>query len=63
MSSFHERKKERKYIYNKYKKGWKLRSCLACNGTGYYDHNNSPNCSSCNGTGKEKIPPLTNKLS
>lgn len=25
--------------------------CLACNGTGYYDHNGSPKCSACNGTG------------
>ena len=26
--------------------------CIACNGSGYYDHNGSPKCSSCNGTGK-----------
>jgi DnaJ-class molecular chaperone len=26
--------------------------CVACNGTGYYDDTNSPNCTSCDGTGK-----------
>ena len=26
--------------------------CLACNGSGYYDHNGSPPCWSCEGTGK-----------
>ncbi len=33
----------------------KLVKCLACNGTGYYDHNGSPKCSSCNGTGYEIV--------
>ena len=54
---FQERKKERKKHYEKYVKGWKLKNCIACNGTGYYDHNGSPNCAACNGTGKEKYKP------
>lgn len=28
--------------------------CVACNGSGYYDHNGSPKCGACNGTGKSK---------
>lgn len=28
-------------------------ACIACNGSGHYDHNGSPACDSCNGTGKE----------
>lgn len=52
--SFQERKKLRTQYYEKWVKGWKLTACLACNGTGYYDHDGSPKCSSCNGTGKER---------
>ena len=52
MSDFHKRKKQRKEFYEKYLKGWRLKTCVACNGTGYYDSNGSPNCVSCNGTGK-----------
>lgn len=26
--------------------------CMACAGSGYYDHNGSPRCGACNGTGK-----------
>lgn len=54
MSSFHERKEYRRQYYMKYVYGWKYRKCIACNGSGHYDHNGSPPCSSCNGTGKEK---------
>jgi len=25
--------------------------CIACNGSGHYDHNGSPPCGSCEGTG------------
>lgn len=32
----------------------KEKVCIACNGTGRYDHDGSPKCSSCDGTGKEK---------
>jgi len=51
--NFKERKIKRiaKYIYNK---ELKTKSCSACNGSGYYDHNKNPKCNACNGTGKEK---------
>lgn len=32
----------------------KPKPCLACNGSGRYDHNGSPKCGACNGTGKDK---------
>lgn len=33
---------------------WKPKTkCLACGGSGYYDHNGSPKCGWCNGTGYE----------
>jgi len=54
MSGFIERKKERTSRYMKEQHGWKLRTCSACSGSGYYDHNGSPKCSCCNGTGKER---------
>tara|TARA_B100000700_G_scaffold131064_1_gene146625 strand:+ start:8944 stop:9123 length:180 start_codon:yes stop_codon:yes gene_type:complete len=57
MSDFYKRKQERKDYYEKNIKGWKLRDCIACNGSGYYDHNNSPKCSACEGTGKERYKP------
>jgi DnaJ-class molecular chaperone len=28
--------------------------CVACNGSGVYDHNGSPPCGSCNGTGERQ---------
>lgn len=55
--SFCERKEERKKYYEKYINSWKLSRCIACNGSGYYDHNGSPPCSACNGTGKERVKP------
>ena len=54
MMTFHKRKAKRKEHFEKYVKGWKLRLCTACNGSGYYDHNGSPPCSACEGTGKER---------
>jgi len=57
---FIERKQARKEWYEKYVKGWKLRPCTACNGSGYYDHSfhgRTPKCSSCEGTGKERYKP------
>lgn len=57
MSSFHERKKQRTERFGKYIKGWKDAPCTACNGSGYYDYNNSPKCGACNGTGKVKRKP------
>ena len=53
------RKKERSDYYKKYVYKWKLRPCTACNGSGHYDHNDSPPCGSCNGTGKERYKDKT----
>lgn len=52
--TFLERKAQRTTHYKKYVEGWKLQDCIACNGSGYYDHDGSPECESCNGTGKQK---------
>ncbi|MFA5379382.1 MAG: hypothetical protein WC455_26735 [Dehalococcoidia bacterium] len=38
-------------------KGWKMATCAACDGSGYYDSSNSPKCGACNGTGKVRIKP------
>lgn len=57
MSTFHERKKQRTEYYNKYVKGWRLQECTACNGSGYYDSDDSPECAGCDGTGKERYNP------
>ena len=59
---FKERKQQRKEHFEKYVKGWKLRPCTACNGSGYYDtciRGRIPKCSACNGTGKERYLPKT----
>lgn len=53
MTTFKERKIWRTEYYNKFIKGWKLRPCGACNGSGYYDNDGSPECGACGGTGKE----------
>lgn len=45
------RKEERRKIYNE-NHGRKLTKCIACNGSGRYDHNGSPKCGACGGTGK-----------
>lgn len=52
--TFKQRKIERTNHYYKYVFGWKLRTCTACNGSGYYDSYESPYCSSCDGTGRER---------
>jgi len=57
MSTFHERKAERKAHKEKNVLGWKLVKCVACNGSGRYDSNGSPKCSSCEGTGKCRVSP------
>ena len=61
--SFKSRKEERKEHFEKYIKGRKQGKCLACNGSGYYDHNGSPKCGSCDGTGKEIYKPTIDKKS
>lgn len=57
--SYQDRKKQRTEAYLKYTYGWKLRKCIACNGSGHYDSNGSPDCSSCGGTGKERYQDAT----
>jgi DnaJ-class molecular chaperone len=57
MSDFHARKEERRRHYEQHVKGWKLRTCTACSGSGYYDNDGSPKCWSCSGTGKERARP------
>lgn len=54
MNNFQDRKQERKEHYMKYVYGWKLRTCPACSGSGYYDTFGSPPCGACEGTGKER---------
>ncbi len=51
---FRERKRKRTEHYFKYVFKKKMVVCGACNGSGRYDHNNSPKCGCCNGTGKIK---------
>ena len=53
MSSFAERKALRSKEYASLLRH-KTRKCIACNGSGHYDNDNSPPCSSCNVTGKER---------
>jgi len=43
----------RKLYFDKYIKYWIQETCSACNGSGYYDHDDSPECEACNGTGKD----------
>jgi DnaJ-class molecular chaperone len=57
MTSWAERKEQRRDYYRRYVLGWKLVTCTACNGSGRYDHNGSPPCGSCDGTGKERVQP------
>lgn len=63
MSNFHERKQQRREWFERFVKGWKLRDCVACNGSGYYDNNGSPRCSGCDGTGKERVKPNAAEVS
>src|SRR6187402_3740682 len=52
--TFHERKRHRTEHFEKYVKGWKLRACGACSGSGIYDDNGAPPCGACFGTGRER---------
>ena len=56
-ATYAERKEARRIHFEQNVKGWKLRPCLACNGSGHYDHNGSPKCGACNGTGKGRYKP------
>jgi DnaJ-class molecular chaperone len=51
------RKAARVEYYQQYVEGWKQKACSACSGSGYYDHNGSPDCGACDGTGKEIYKP------
>jgi DnaJ-class molecular chaperone len=51
ISDYHKRKAERTKNYLEHVHGKKVSSCIACSGSGYYDHNGSPPCGECNGTG------------
>lgn len=50
--SFFDRKARRTVWYLRFEFGHKQECCGACNGSGHYDHNGSPDCGACNGTGK-----------
>ena len=52
--NFRERKQRRIEHYYKYVYKFRLRRCIACNGSGTYDHNGAPKCGACNGTGRER---------
>jgi len=54
MTNYHKRKLERTKYYLGNVFGWKLRDCVACNGSGIYDNTGSPKCGACDGTGKER---------
>ena len=56
---FRVRKAERRQHFERYVKGWKLKTCTACSGSGRYDHNCSPRCGCCIGTGKMRVAPST----
>lgn len=58
MSTYQERKQDRREHYAKHVHGWKMRPCGACAGSGRYDHNGSPPCGCCEGTGKERYNAL-----
>lgn len=60
MRTFAERKAERTRHYERFVKGRKLVLCVACNGSGRYDHNGSPPCGCCDGTGKVREKPESN---
>ena len=52
--TFDDRKAWRTDYYRRFLHGWRLRDCVACNGSGYYDHDGAPPCQGCNGTGHER---------
>lgn len=52
---FAERKAERTLYFWKSVYGWIREVCIACNGSGYYDNDNSPACGGCDGLGYDLI--------
>lgn len=57
MTTWAERKAERREHYERFVRGWRLVTCSACSGSGHYDHNGSPRCGCCDGTGKMRVSP------
>lgn len=57
LSDWQVRKEERRKAYQRLH-GVKTEDCVACSGTGVYDHNGSPPCGGCDGTGKVRRPRL-----
>jgi DnaJ-class molecular chaperone len=51
MRDYQTRKAERTRQYHE-NHGRKMTICIACNGSGHYDHDGAPPCASCDGTGK-----------
>lgn len=51
---YHIRKAERTRAYQE-NLGYVRVPCVACNGSGRYDHDGSPKCGQCNGTGKMRV--------
>ncbi len=60
--SFQNAKISRLVNFYKFEFGFKLDYCIACNGSGYYDDTDSPDCASCSGSGKEANPTLKARL-
>ena len=54
MSSYRERKAQRRDYYLRFVYGWKIRPCTACSGSGHYDGEGAPPCGGCEGTGTER---------
>lgn len=42
MSSYRERKAQRRDYYLRFVYGWKIRPCTACSGSGHYDGEGAP---------------------
>jgi len=55
-SDYWRQKLCRTLYFLRFEYGHVQRRCTACNGSGYYDHNGSPDCGCCDGSGKESVP-------
>lgn len=60
--SYQNGKISRVVNFYRFEFGFKLDYCNACNGSGYYDDTDSPDCGSCDGSGKESKPTLKARL-
>lgn len=60
--NYRERKEIRTEYYFRFVYRWRLRKCVACNGSGRYDNNGSPKCGGCDGTGKERYRETDQKI-